>query len=1296
MRLHLVISRHGLPVTRILWTTTSSSSASPEYGTHRQATASMVASSRTPNIAFANGGYTVAQLLEDVNEVVPLETEPTIFDPEFSGQWGLEDYVVEVGGSECLHFMEVDGLLRDGDEVVIRALQLADLRARRLCGRHQITGDGKHLIDGVPFGMPFYKRTTSSRPAITIPPRKKRRTVFSGWDQGPAFGYEDANVGAQAEEAGDGEWLPPNNAAFGKELSILPPEHELSDMGTVIRHPVNYSGDTNDEVESESDGSEDEAADSEAEADELENELKALKEEFEQPPESQFIDIRSQVPLSTGPTLRASSVAKRPSSSDTQGRSSVAGASSLSSKRSRGEDSSPRASKAVRFNKSEQNKEDIPGLPDSDFLRESLPSSVTSDSSSASEDEDEDEDDDEDSSEEDSSTSTSSDSDDSSSSSSSEEDMSESEDEEVDLPLPKTIQPVIVNPPGEGSTRTKKSNQRFKLRRRLSKLKELGILPEKADFAALRTWEEQNGGWHVPDETSIMSSATTKAQKKEEEQREFQAKREKLLRALASGGVDIDETSEKENMPPSQPAVVEQETSKESGTKQGAETELSSRRTLDIASSRRLLFGSLGVRTPRTKEDEEATRKKLAAKAGTAHSRKAADPQPAEEIEEESDEDHDWQNKLVIKATECIYDDIELSAPPFPFEQRWDEDADALIRQRKGWGKKRKRKQRIQVYNGEEDGEYEDGNGYGYDAYEDNMQLNYDNEWPTAEDDAANMENHQENAEATAYDDLPPMPSDPSSVADLLERDAKVGAIIAFRQLDMSKATNWQPQMSEYRVAEVHQVLDNGNLNVRLAVRDRRPKADEIDPEDDEPREYSGFEMPGMDDDEDDDGYREVAFTELSDPKLLLPAPGVSHDAADENYTKDKNKNNGREGSTVSVVEDSMPNPPPSSPPPPIDMDLDETTFVTLVTAASRPQSPNESPARASEILSTRTPGGTRILITRSGDADDEHSDTPAVPSPSFSGFHSARSSPGARLGPRFHESGESNLDGHTLIDDQSLLVVDQSHQDMSTMSFLSANQSFSDFQQDSTTLQDRQVVDDTLVSGGNDSLLSVVHNPTERASTKSSPVRSAVSASPKNTQEKESAKPRSSLGGGFLNLSESAWLDADNTDQEKDEADDDLYDPEDHDSAIHSNQSRHLSPQPSPKPPTSAQREAHSSPNLNADSLFQYDDSPAASTRSKRHAPTSASHPSFSQTSGIIDLTQSPFSKSSPEPLASQSNRAESASKASGSSDISSLGKRTHASMGNIQEMSEVIVSPQPSQKKLKKKKKKRFPGTF
>lgn len=118
MRLHLIIQRHGLPVARILWTTTPGQLPASNFA----ASSSAIASTRTPNTAFGNNGCTIAQFLEDVNEVVPLETGAGgISDgesDEFGGQWGLEDYVVEVNGFECLHFMEVEGLLRDGDEVV--------------------------------------------------------------------------------------------------------------------------------------------------------------------------------------------------------------------------------------------------------------------------------------------------------------------------------------------------------------------------------------------------------------------------------------------------------------------------------------------------------------------------------------------------------------------------------------------------------------------------------------------------------------------------------------------------------------------------------------------------------------------------------------------------------------------------------------------------------------------------------------------------------------------------------------------------------------------------------------------------------------------------------------------------------------------------------------------------------------------------------------------------------------------------------------------------------------------------
>lgn len=122
MRFHLLIQRHGLPATRILWTTTASApshSRGPDSSVKSGPTqTNPPAPAAVPGNGNLNGEYTIAQFLEDVNEVVPLETETGLFDNEYSGQWGLEDYVVEVGGSECLHYMEVEELLRDGDEVV--------------------------------------------------------------------------------------------------------------------------------------------------------------------------------------------------------------------------------------------------------------------------------------------------------------------------------------------------------------------------------------------------------------------------------------------------------------------------------------------------------------------------------------------------------------------------------------------------------------------------------------------------------------------------------------------------------------------------------------------------------------------------------------------------------------------------------------------------------------------------------------------------------------------------------------------------------------------------------------------------------------------------------------------------------------------------------------------------------------------------------------------------------------------------------------------------------------------------
>ncbi|CAI7633490.1 unnamed protein product [Penicillium crustosum] len=1340
MRLHLVISRHGLPVTRILWTTTSSTSVLGEYGTHRPASTAAVASSRTPNIAFSSGGYTVAQLLEDVNEVVPLETEPSIFDAEFSGQWGLEDYVVEVAGSECLHFMEVDGLLRDGDEVVIRALQLADLRTRKLCGRHQITAEGKHLIDGVPFGSPFLKRTTSTRPAITIPPRKKRRTVFSGWEHAPEFVTDEVHD----EEEGDGEWLPPPNTGFGKELSIVPPEHEES-MATVIRHPVDHTA----ESDSEADMSEM----PEIEEDELESELQALKEDFEEP--SQFVDIRNQTRNASGHPLRATSIVKRPTS-----KGSLAAASSLSSKRSRAEDSSPRASKAVRFNKGdEQDMPDLPQVPQVPQAPQAEESAAetsdsdSSDSSASSSDSDSDDDSDDDSSSEVEPAAEAPDSDSDSSSSSEDSDSSDSDSEE-EAPAPvKKVQPVSVGAPGEGSIRTKKSNNRIKLRRRLSKLKELGALPEQAGFDALREWENRHGGWHTPEQylnpqpfvkpqepvepeqvSAESSSKKQKREKKEQEQKEFEAKRQKLLRDLASGnGVDVSETSEKENVPPAASVVGETPVSQEVPGKDQPGQEPSNRRTLDIASSRRMLFGSLGMRTPKTKEDEEETRRKLAAKASAGGRRSKPSKQDTQEETDQMQEDEDasdidWQNKLVIRAVECLYPQVDMTAPPYPFVQRWDQEANALIRELKGPNKKRKRKQRVQVYEEyEEQEEYdENGNYYGYDEqyqggddqanhqghYEGEADPHYEGHWEgeaapyyeghyagEAEGDQMNYDDAPE-PEKSTFDDLPAVPADISSVPDLAEGEAKVGAIIAFRQLDMSKATNWQPQMSEYRVAEVRSVKDHGVINVLLAKRDRKPRSAS---ESDEPRRFSKFEVPDLANDEgEDDGYRELAFAELSDPKLLQPAAQSGAESEDQNNT--------REGSIVSVVQESVPNAQPALSE---EMYLDDTTFVTIGNEVSRLESPRESPGMPDEpIQQTPGRGVPQIQVQR---GSDERSITPPIPSPSFTGFHSARSwqqmTPGAELS---HE-----LEGHTLIGGETPSALVNRDEDPSALSYASANQSFADDPEDQEMSEhqehERQVVEENLVPPGESgesgpqsgSLLSTIDRNGHGGASDSMFVKNDTKKEKDNVAPNSSSESWKDLLNRLRNGPSEPGDSLITSDGDKDNEDNNSesnQSPERlEDSVQHSYLDLNFSPldtprvsnSRSPNLPTSAQQDAQSQKQASFPSTFETG-SPATSTRSKLsqrvHEPESASQIPASQASEVIDLTSSPHE--SPEPSTSNSNpsqRSKSAAygKSQRDEDIPRPSRRPpRASTGRLQHMVEVSISPSNQKKRRSSRK--------
>lgn len=609
-------------------------------------------------------------------------------------------------------------------------------------------------------------------------------------------------------------------------------------------------------------GSESDADTSDIDEEELNEELKGLKEDLEAAEALEAADPESPRATRSGRVSRLRHRGPAQAAAD----SSPSRASSASASHPRSDsvaEPSTKASKNVRFQKVSDS-EDSDSSSVSDESDEPEESSETEEESS-SEAESPSEAESSDTSDASSSVVSTTDTSETSSVSDSE---SESEPEMVPPAKPK-VQPKM-NPPGKGSAKTKKSNRRNKLRRRLKKLKELGYLPPNANFADLRAWEAANGsGGPLTEVKDLGESRSSQAR----EQSEFEARRQQLLRQLESGGIDVDAHSEKENIPPrhgngnarKEPhGNAETEVAADATVEETPET--AKRRKLDVVSSRRLLFGSLGVKAPKSKEDEEAARQKLAGPA-RPQSLQQKDVEQAADEGTESDLDENWQEKLVVKATECVYEDINLNPPGFPFKQRWDAEAREMIRQRKNnenggrnGKKKRKRKYRDWQEEGWYDGTNEDTNG--------DVQLEYD-EQPSQINGALKDTTGDQGAPST--DDLPLLPDDLTSVPDLVESEVREGAIIAFKQLDVSKATNWQPQVSKYRVAEVDSVMEDGTISVRLAKRDRERREPNVN--EDGVREYSGFEMPGFEDEEsEDDGFRRVSFGELIEPKLLQPA----------------------------------------------------------------------------------------------------------------------------------------------------------------------------------------------------------------------------------------------------------------------------------------------------------------------------------------------------------------------------------------------------------------------------------------
>ncbi|KAL8699016.1 MAG: hypothetical protein Q9201_006239 [Fulgogasparrea decipioides] len=1009
MRLQLTVQRHGLPAARVLWATdlgcTFSSAAGP--------------------------GITISQLLEQINDIIPLESE----------DWGLEDYTVEVGGFECLHFSNASQVLKEDDEVNIRPLNTSDLRFRKVSGRHQISTDGKHLIDGVAFGRPFIRR--AERPAIRIPPRKRRRLVYdedddsfesqhqrqvvvhndldneagslsdSDYSEDEAITPEDeAELAAELEgirndqisaieDNGqayitDGSRPPTSGATLGSVKKRRP--RRVCGLGlrassllvdeNGVPYPEKYNNPLLDMF------ADDEPIQEAARFSRTKNEAAVTSSKQHRHRHSNNVDKTRGNDATKGSKAKGKSVRFEEAEFATP-------ATIRLEQRDDSDDDDFEPFDGAMGEVDESDKENA--TPGTRISSDKNESSAKSDPSSSSEsDSDSDETSSSGSSQsgttssagededlvgevtgydvEDSDTSFSDTSSSSGSSSSPGDEqrpcLSETPNkaaesspppgstfasQKKDHGIPIQLQEPV--PPGSGQRGTRMRNQRRKDRKKLNNLKKAGVLPPSATTADMRSLDPCQIG-------QLQAEVNPNADPKDEivpdlnEDAQFEAKRLALLRAITLGGVDVEDDLERQDstnvakspstkMTPSplKLAVVEKSASSASdktlvdplSLPQGITAEVAAGQMeepeiqeswpsqdqpdrqdfpfadasqladnipmsttqkphmrLDKESSRRLIFGALGHRTPKTQEDEVSLQAKL--KKGAKPRRKQQSysaPENGLSTEPLPSEDFDsWKDKIELSAVECCHDGIKLSTPPFPFVQRWDPQ------QQKGYfagnagysqnGKKRKRNSKyyeasFAPLEGGDTSRRQQQPPYGVKIrFEDgpfttSAEIDQHRAQETSDDisQAANDQLLRETEETTevtpeepnAIEDLPCLPADLSACADLVEKTCSAGTIIAFKQLDMSAATKWQPRVSDYRTALIDSVLDDGTLVLRMSLRDLPQEEKQYDEETGE-RLYSKFEMPGFNETNpsDNHGLLELAFEDLIEPKLVKAA----------------------------------------------------------------------------------------------------------------------------------------------------------------------------------------------------------------------------------------------------------------------------------------------------------------------------------------------------------------------------------------------------------------------------------------
>ena len=344
------------------------------------------------------------------------------------------------------------------------------------------------------------------------------------------------------------------------------------------------------------------------------------------------------------------------------------------------------------------------------------------------------------------------------------------------------------------------------------------------------------------------------------------------------------------------------------------------RAKLDLAGSKRLLFGSLGLKPPKNKDEESALREKLMKDVRPEKPVKegVAEIEVAENagVQAENDDSDNWKDKIQLAAVECCHDGIQLSTPPFPFVQRWDPQQQGTYLKKKGRkSKKRKRMDqnyyqedykespnpgspskvaRQESYDANSEQPQFDAAAFEHDQAQQNQGLSHDQS--IQDSAAANEQLLRETSESAAYaiaeteqvseveepPDLPDLPEDLAECHQLKKEHCSAGAIIAFKKFLMSAETNWQPGISGYLTAAVRELHEDGTLLMTLARRDQPRDEARYDKETGE-RLYDKFEMPGYEEEVNtsDKSKLEMPLDELISPRLLRAA-SADHSAREE------------------------------------------------------------------------------------------------------------------------------------------------------------------------------------------------------------------------------------------------------------------------------------------------------------------------------------------------------------------------------------------------------------------------------